>query len=49
MHINHLPIALVPTNRGRHHDQRILVDKVAYTSFVFRAVAVLGNEFEFEG
>lgn len=48
MHINHHPIPSIPTHDRRNNDQRVLRDEVAYTSFVLRAVAVRGLEFEFQ-
>lgn len=46
MHINNLPIPLIPTNNRRHNNQLILHDEIPYTPFILRGVARDSGEVE---
>lgn len=48
MHVDHLSVSFVSTDRRRHDNQRILVHKVSYASFILRAVAMLCDQIELE-
>lgn len=46
MHINNLPIPLIPTNNRCHNNQLILQDEIPYTPFILGGVARDSGEVE---
>lgn len=46
VHVELLPIASLAAHNGRHHDELVVADEVAYTSLV---LAVGGGYVEFQG
>lgn len=48
MHVDLLPITLLPVHNGRHQHQRILTHEIPYASFVLGAVACVCCKVEFE-
>ena len=48
MHIDNLSITSASTDGRSHHDERVFVDEIPYTSLVLAAVAGLCDEVEFE-
>ena len=46
MHINNLPIALIPTHDSRDNNQLILQDEIPYAPFILRRVARDSGEVE---
>jgi hypothetical protein len=49
MHVHNHAISLASAYSGRNNDQRIPIDEVAHTALIFRAVARVGEEVEFQG
>lgn len=48
MHIDHLPVSLLPINYRRHQHQCILGDKIPYASLILVVVASVCFQVEFE-